>query len=274
MGKISDAFERHQRDKEIKVKSLFSDKPLSAVSEEPEIPLIKKSLPIHVDPKVVMLSAPGSAEAENFKVLRTQLLFTDEEKRPRTIMVSSLLPGEGKTFVSINLAISFAQGIDEYVLLVDCDLRRPQIHEKLGYRNVDGLHEHLIGKRDLKDLIIKTQIDKLSILPAGKRPPNPAELLSSARMRTFLQEIKERYDDRLVIIDSGPAHITPESKVLGEYVDGIILVVMAGKAPRKEIQKAIDNFGKDKILGVVFNGYSPSTKGSYKYYEEYYGGKG
>jgi exopolysaccharide/PEP-CTERM locus tyrosine autokinase len=273
MGKISDAFERHQRDKEIKVKQLFSDRPLPKGSEEPEIPLIKKDLPVYVDPKVVMLSAPDSAEAENFKVLRTQLLFTDEEKRPRTIMVTSLLPGEGKTFVSINLAISLAQGIDEYVLLVDCDLRRPQVHEQLGYKNVEGLQEHLTGKRDLKDLIIKTQIDKLSILPAGKKPPNPSELLSSARMKTFLQEIRERYDDRLIIIDSGPAHITPESKVLGEYVDGIVLVVMAGKAPRKEIQKAIDNLGKDKILGIVFNGYNQPTKGYYKYYKEYYGGR-
>jgi exopolysaccharide/PEP-CTERM locus tyrosine autokinase len=273
MGKISDAFERHQRDREIKVKPIFSDRPQLAVSDEPETPLVKKSLPVHVDPKVVMISAPDSMEAENFRVLRTQLLFTDEEKRPRTIMVSSLLPGEGKTFVSTNLAICFAQGIDEYVLLVDCDLRRPQVHEILGYRNVEGLKEHLIEKRDLKDLIIKTQIDKLSILPAGKRSPNPAELLSSSRMRAFLQEIKERYDDRLVIIDSGPAHITPESKVLGEYVDGIILVVMAGKAPRKEIKKAIDNLGKDKILGIVFNGYNQPTKGYHKYYEEYYGGK-
>jgi exopolysaccharide/PEP-CTERM locus tyrosine autokinase len=274
MGKISDAFERHQRDKEIRVEPLFRDKPSSAGSEESEKPLIKESLPVHVDPKVVMLSAPDSAEAENFRVLRTQLLFTDEEKRPRTIMVSSLLPGEGKTFVSTNLAVCFAQGIDEYVLLVDCDLRRPQVHETLGYRNVDGLQEHLTGKRDLKDLIIKTQIDKLSILPAGKRSPNPAELLSSARMRTFLKEIKERYDDRLVIIDSGPVHITPESKVLAEYVDRIILVVMAGKAPRKEIQKAIDNLGKDKILGIVFNGYNQPTKSYHRYYEEYYGGKG
>ena len=273
MGKISDAFERHQKEKEIKVKPLFSDKPRTVVSEEPEILLTNKGLPVHVDPKVVMLSAPDSAEAENFRVLRTQLLFNDEEKRTKTIMVTSLLPGEGKTFVAINLAICFAQGIDEYVLLVDCDLRRSQVHEKLGYRNVEGLQEHLIGERDLKDLIIKTQIDKLSILPAGKRSPNPAELLSSARMRAFLNEIKERYDDRLVIIDSGPARITPEIKVLGEYVDGIILVVMAGKAPRKEIRKVIDNLGKDKILGIVFNGYNLPTKSYYRYYEEYYQGK-
>ena len=274
MGKISDAFERHQKEKEISVKSFFRDKPRKVVSKEPEIPLTNKSLPVNVDPKVVMLSAPDSVEAENFKVLRTQLLFTDEEKRPRTIMVTSHLPGEGKTFVAINLAISLAQGIDEYVLLIDSDLRRPQVHDKLGYKNVDGLQEYLTGKKELKDLIIKTQIDKLSLLPAGKRPPNPAELLSSARMKAFLQEIKERYDDRLVIIDSGPAPITPESKVLGEYVDGIILVLMAGKAPRRAIQRTIDNLGKDKILGIVFNAYNQSAKGYYKYYEEYYGGKG
>jgi protein-tyrosine kinase len=270
MGKISDAFERHQKDKDIKVKRLFGDKPPKAATEKVKIPFTEKSSPVFVDPKVVVLSAPDSAEAENFKVLRTQLLFPGEEERRRTIMVTSLLPEEGKTFVATNLAVSFAQGIDEHVLLVDCDLRRPQVHKELGYRNVEGLHEHLTGKRKLKDLIIRTQIEKLSILPAGKRPSNPAELLSSARMRTFLQEIRERYDDRFVIIDSAPTHVTPEAKVLAEFVDGIIFVIMAERSPRKVIQKAINNLGKDKMLGIVFNGYSQVDKGYYKYYEEYY----
>ena len=121
---------------------------------------------------------------------------------------------------------------------------------------------------DLSGLALQHRYPSPQSYSQAARPPNPAELLSSTRMRTFLQEIKGRYDDRFVIIDSAPTHITPEAKVLAEYVDGIIFVIMAERPPRKEIQKVIDNLGRDKILGIVFNGYSQVDKGYYKYYEE------
>ena len=270
MGKISDAFERHQRDKDIKVKPLFGEKPPKAATEKVKTPFTEKSSPVFVDPKVVVLSAPDSAEAENFRILRTQLLFARDRERPRTIMVTSSFPAEGKTFVAVNLAVSLALGIDEYVLLVDCDLRHPRIHEILGYRNGEGLHECLTGKKQLQDLIFRTQIEKLSLLLAGEPPPNPTELLSSAAMRAFLEEIKQRYKDRFIIIDTAPSHITAEAKALAEYVDGIILVVMAERSPRKAIRKSIETLGKNKILGIVFNGYSQGHKSYYKYYKEYY----
>ena len=127
-------------------------------------------------------------------------------------------------------------------------------------------------ERKLKDLLVRSQIEKLSILPAGKTPRNPTELLSSAAMRSFLEKLRERYQDRFIVIDSAPSHITAEAKVLAEYVDGIVLVVMAQKSPRKEIQRAIHNLGRDKILGIVFNGYSHARRNYHKYYEKYYKG--
>lgn len=271
MGKITDALERHKGERSIEFKPFSRTTPDRSVSQEQESTPAKEFCRIpEYSPKVIVLSAPDSAGAENFKIVRTQLLFAGNGQRPRTIMVTSAFPGEGKTFVAVNLAVSLALGIDEHVLLIDCDLRRPQVHKTLGYRNGQGLYECLTGEKQLKDLIISTHIDKLSMLPAGKLPPNPTEVLSSAAMRAFLEENKQRDRDQFIIIDSAPSHTTAEAKVLSEYVDGIIFVTMAQKSQRKDIQKAIYNLGKEKIFGIVFNGYSQANKSYYKYYQKYY----
>ena len=185
-------------------------------------------------------------------------------------MVTSTFPGEGKTFVTANLAVSIALGIDEYVLTVDCDLRRPNLHHLFGLSNFKGLHEYLKAEKELPDLLIKTKIDKLSMLTAGSLPSNPTELLSSARMEAFLKEVKDRYQDRFILIDSTPAQITAEANVLAKYVDGIILVIMAQKSRKEAIQKTVQYLGSDKILGVVFNGYVQDHKRYKKYYHQYY----
>ena len=276
MGKIADALERHKKENSTKVEFLHETKPVKAmqtVNDEQEIALAKEVCTLHeCNPKVVVLSQPDSADAENFKLLRGQILFARDRKRPRTIMVTSTFPGEGKTFVAANLAATLALTIDEYVLLIDCDLRRPRQHEMFGFPGKYGLHQYLVGDRKLKDLIVRSQIEKLSILPAGKTPRNPTELLSSQAMRSFLEKLRERYQDHLIVIDSAPSHITAEAKVLSEYMDGIVLVVMAQKSPRKEIQRAIDNLGMEKMLGIVFNGYNQSRRSYHKYYEKYYKG--
>lgn len=274
MGKIADALERHKKEKTTKVEFLFDAKPvrpMQAVHDEQEIALAKEVCTLHeCNPKLVVLSEPDSADAENFKLLRGQILFARDRKRPRTILVTSTFPGEGKTFVAANLAASLALNIDEYVLLVDCDLRRPRQHEMFGYPGKDGLHEYLVGDKELKDVIVRSQIEKLSILPAGRVPLNPTELLSSVAMKAFLEELKERYQDHFILIDSAPSHITAEAKVLAEYVDGIVVVVMAQKSPRKDIQRAIHNLGREKILGIVFNGYNQIRRSYHKYYNNYY----
>jgi Mrp family chromosome partitioning ATPase len=131
----------------------------------------------------------------------------------------------------------------------------------------------LVGSRNIEELILKTGIDKLSILPAGKLPRNPTELLSSNMMIRFLEGVKERHQDRFLIIDSPPSSVTAESKFLAQHVDAIIYVVMANKTPRKDIEKAIDNLGRDKVLGIVFNGYEQVRKSYYRYYDRYYKSK-
>jgi len=168
-------------------------------------------------------------------------------------MVISAVPGEGKSFVASNLAISIAQSIQEYVLLMDCDIRRPCVHTRFGFKNVPGLSEHLTRGVPLNSLILKTAVNKLSILPGGRPPHNPSELLSSQHMSKLLQEVKYRYSDRYIIIDSPPPKLTAESGAISRQVDGVILVVEYGRTPRNMISDLIEIIGKDKILGVILN---------------------
>ena len=185
-------------------------------------------------------------------------------------MITSSFPSEGKTFVAANLAVSIAQSIDEHVLLMDCDLRRPKLHNILGHSNTEGLNEYLTGKKELPDLLIRTRFEKLSLLSAGTPSPNPSELLLSTRMKEFFKQVKGRDQDRFIIIDAPPTQITAEATVLSNYTEGIIFVVMAGKSPRATIQRNIEDLGKTKIMGIVFNGYSQSYKLYDKYYKKYY----
>jgi protein-tyrosine kinase len=272
MGKISDALERHKKEKTLKTEPSPVTMPKRIIPPQPEPAPIKTfDVVTGYDHKLVVLSAPDSLDAEHFKMLRAQLLFPREGKIPRTIMVTSTFPGEGKTYVAANLAVSIALGINEHVLLIDCDLRNPHVHKMLGYSNMQGMHEYLTGVQQLPDLIIKTGVEKLSLLCAGGPSKRPSELLSSAKMKEFLMEVRDRYRDRFIVIDSTPSHITAEASVLASFVDGIVFVVLAEKAPRDAIKRSIENLGKDKILGVVFNGYTQSYKPYEKYYKKYYG---
>ena len=274
MGKISDALERASKENIINLEDRPTEKLKRWVPEDPETALANDICSINrCNEKLVVLSAPGSSDAEYFKLLRGQILYPRDRKRPKTILVTSTFPSEGKTFVSANLAASIALSIDESVLLIDCDLRMPKLHEIFNYPNSAGLHEYLIGKKSLQELIIRTDMEKLSLLTAGSVPINPSELLSSTAMRIFIKEVRERYQDRLIVIDSAPSQITAETRVLAESVDGIIFVVMAQGSPREEIQKAIYHIGKDRILGIVFNGFNPSRRSYHKYHDKYYNGK-
>ncbi len=265
MGKVFDALERHKKETAINAERL----PLRGGLSDSRIDhgLSIKSV---LNPKLVAHSAPDSLDAENFKILRAQILFPKNGTRPRSIMVTSAFPGEGKTYVASNLAVSIATGINEHVLLIDCDFRRPTLHNMLGYSNKEGLNEYLMGKSNLPDLLIRTRVEKLSLLTAGSTSAKPAEILSSNMMKDFLVDVRERYQDRYIILDAPPSHVTAETSVLANYVDGIIFVVMAGKSPRATIQKNIENLGRKRIVGIVFNGYNESSRYYQKYYKKYY----
>jgi capsular exopolysaccharide synthesis family protein len=274
MGKISDALERHEKEYTVKLEDLKQELPERLVVEKPEVSLPEPVvLKREFSDRLVTLTDPESADAEGFKVLRGQILFPRGRPVPKSILVTSALPGEGKTYVAANLALTLALSIDEYVVVIDTDLRRPRLHHLFGYRNARGLHDYLVGGVRLDDMILESGVKKLSLLPAGKIARNATELLSSNMMATFLGEVNEKFKDWFVVIDSPPCHVMAETKSLAQHVDGIIFVVMANKTPRKDIEIAIDNLGRDKVLGVVFNGYEAIRKSYYRYYDRYYKSK-
>jgi exopolysaccharide/PEP-CTERM locus tyrosine autokinase len=230
--------------------------------------------PSKIDPALVSLLRPESFEAEQFRMLRSNLLFPLKGQTPRTILVTSSVPGEGKTFISTNLAVTLALDIQTHVLLIDCDIRKPAVHRRFGYHNVTGLSEYLAGNMGVTSLLLNTNVTKLKILPGGKPPKNPSELLSSKRMSDLLDEVKNKYPDRYIIIDSPPPKLTAETNVLSRRVDAILIVAKYGKTRREDIDELVSKFGKEKIMGIIVNWfnlrasryYGYGKYGSYKYY--------
>lgn len=257
MGKIFDALEKFEAES-------LSSRPKSAKISQPGPPEVtsgpnnsssiqKRRFYTKADENLVTHNDPLSYESEQFKILRTMLLFPQSGKRARTIMVTSALPGEGKSFVASNLAVSLAQNINDYVLLIDGDVRKPTLHSVFGFPDTPGLSEHLSKGMPLPDLLLNTMVKKLSLLPGGTPPPNPAELLSSESMSNLIQEAKDRYSDRYIILDTPPPKMTAETTALARQVDGIILVIKSESTPKKMVEDLVGLLGKEKILGVVMN---------------------
>jgi exopolysaccharide/PEP-CTERM locus tyrosine autokinase len=225
-----------------------------------------------INKNLISLLDPQCFESEQFKILRTNLFVPVTGKAPRSLIVTSVAPGEGKSFVAANLAISVARAIDRHVLLMDCDLRRPTIHSLFGFGRVQGLSDYLTNGTSLPTLLQRTKEPKLTLLPAGNPPHNPAELLSSERMADLVHEVSERYRDRFIIIDSPPPKLTAETYVLASQVDGVVVVVKYGSTPRDMVAELITRIGKDRILGCVVNYFDVRTPGyRYRYYGKYYG---
>jgi exopolysaccharide/PEP-CTERM locus tyrosine autokinase len=181
-------------------------------------------------------------------------------------MVASAVSGEGKSLVAVNLASIIAAELQSHALLVDCDLRNPSLTRWFGLHERKGLSDYLTGEAEVQDLLIKTSIDKLSILSGGSIQENPVELVGSNKMKTLIQDLKSRYEDRYIIIDSSPILATTEPSVLNEIVDGIILVIKSGDTPRETIQQAVRLLNKNKILGVVLNNMQFKTKALFQRY--------
>ena len=222
-----------------------------------------------VDPRLVTLLEPNTLAAEYFKMLRAKLLFNGNGKLCRTIMVASGQALEGKTLVASNWAVSIAHGINEHVLLVDCDLRNPSLHHRFGLEAHQGLSTYLKEATSISPYLQKTPVEKMSLIPAGKPVANPSELLSSEKMKQLVEELKVRYQDRFVIFDTPPVEFTPEGNFLAGMVDGVILVVRSGKTERETVLNVIKNIGRERILGVVFNS-SDEHSGNHRQYYRYY----
>ena len=182
------------------------------------------------------------------------------------VMVTSALPGEGKTFCAVNLAISIAMEMDHTVLLVDADVARPSVPHFLGLKNEAGLMDVLLDdKLDLADVMLKTNIDSLTFLPAGKSHRHATELLASQSMSRLLDDIARRYPDRIVIFDSPPVLLTTESRVLASQMGQIVMVVEAEKTTQHAVKAVLRQIGSSDNVNLIYNK-SRGFSG-----EEYYG---
>lgn len=217
---------------------------------------------------------PNSALGEAFCSLRTCVLLSTAERPPRSLLVTSAQPGEGKTTVSTNLAISLAQ-LGQRVLLVDLDLRRPCVHKVFELQSNLGVVGYLASQEDWKPLVQRTSAPGLDVLICGPIPPNPAELLSSERMRTLLLETSEEYN--FVVMDSPPILNVADSRILGSLAEGLVLVVKGGSTPRELVQRAyayVQDLGAH-VIGVVLNNLDVRSADDYyyRYYHYEYGGR-
>jgi exopolysaccharide/PEP-CTERM locus tyrosine autokinase len=286
LSKIHKALEKAQREKERSPQRDFLLVPdvEEEKKEKPEKPLVPRAPRvvegIAANQRLVAYYEPGSLAAEQFRKLRTQLLRLRLSRPPRTILVTSATAGEGKTLVAANLAAGIAYDLNAYALLVDCDLRNPSLGQWFSLNNGYGLADYLIGKKEIPELLLKTEVEKLKVLLSGTMQDNPTELIGSAKMEALIQEFKSRYNDRYVILDSPPLLSTSEPEVLSKFVDGIVIVVRAGVTPRENLKQAISSLEKEKILGFVLNdlqfkcaGLSSRYFGSDYSYKEYGYGK-
>jgi capsular exopolysaccharide synthesis family protein len=230
----------------------------------------------HLDDHLYMYHIPYSYTAEQIRKLRTYLFHMPEKKVPRVIMVTSALPGEGKSVIASNLAIAIAKGEDHQVLLVDCDLRKPSLYELFKYPPSKGVSEIIQGKAQISECLIKTPIENLIILPAAKEPPvNPSELLESKKTSSLIKELAKREGDWFVIIDSPPIQATVDPKILADVVEAIIMVTRYRYTRDAEYKMALEVLPKEKIVGTVLNALDelPVKKykyNKYKYYNHYY----
>ena len=228
---------------------------------------------------VVSPDAEKSQIAEEFRIIKRPLIAnafgqgTARVKNGNLIMITSSLPGEGKSFCAINLAISMAMEMDRTVLLIDADVAKPRVPEYLGIHADKGLLDVLQDK-DLKlsDVLIRTDIAKLTVLPAGRTYKRATELLASAAMTRLVEDIGNRYPDRIILFDSPPLLATSESSVLATHMGQIVMVVEAEKTSQDAVREALSHIQSCEVVGMLLNKTTP-TPGA-DYYYGYYGSYG
>ena len=203
-------------------------------------------------PCLVLPENSKTAPAEAYRNLRTNILFSGNGNKPRTIVVASTEPGEGKSLTVANLGMALAQA-GQKVLLVDADLRDPMLHEVFGVDRNTGLSAVLAGELSLDDAIAETDIHNLSILTSGSVPDNPSEILGSDQMRDIIHHIRERYG--IVLLDSALVLGITDTSVLASESDAVLMVIKTGAATRRALGIAIAQLELvgAKICGVVLN---------------------
>jgi protein-tyrosine kinase len=228
---------------------------------------------------LVVPSSPRSQIAEEFRVIKRPILANAHGKgaapvdNGNLIMVTSSVPGEGKSFNSINLAMSIAMELDNRVLLVDADVARPSVLNLLGLPPAKGLMDVLLDDNvGLPDVLLRTNVEKLTILPAGMPHKNATELLASGAMRALLVELAHRYPDRIIIFDSPPLMVTTEAPVLAQSMGQLLMVVEAGRTTHTMVKQALSKVQGCPVRMLVLNkARYARTDGYYGYYGYGYG---
>ena len=219
------------------------------------------------DPVLISTADVPPHFAESIKAIRTAVVFSSADEGARSVVVTSTGPGEGKTLVSSNLAAALAQA-DQRTLIIDCDMRRPRIHEVFGGAQEPGISNVLVGTSELKEVIRKTAAPNLSLVAAGHIPPNPAELLGSPRFKELIRTLRTQYD--WIIIDAPPVMAVTDAAVIGHNATGVVFVVGAEMTSRRHAAVAIEQLAaaKSHFIGAVLNRANVQRHGYY--YSTYY----
>ncbi|MFL0268822.1 CpsD/CapB family tyrosine-protein kinase [Candidatus Clostridium radicumherbarum] len=217
---------------------------------------------------MISIKNPKSHAAEAFRTLRTNIQFSSLDEELKTLVITSTQPGEGKSTVISNLGITMAQS-GKKVLLIDCDLRKPTIHKKLGISNQDGLTTLLAKEKSFLEAIRTTNIHNFFVLTSGPIPPNPAELLGSKKMRALIEELKGQFD--VILFDAPPVLAVTDAQILATYCDGVVFVASFRQAEKQALVTAKELISKvgGKLIGVVINKI-PNNSRSYYYYNYEY----
>jgi len=228
-------------------------------------------LPVGSNPCLVMANAVDSPAAEQYRKLKSAIVkMAKSDHCGQTLMITSPMPGEGKSVTALNLAISLAQEFDHTVLLVEADLRKPSLLQYLGLQADVGLSDCVLDGLDIGAALVETGIEGLTVLPAGRTVNNPVELFSSNRMQELFAEIKSRNPRRFVIIDTTPLLPFAEPQYIANVADGVVLVVRERMTSIDKIRRALEILKNHNLLGVVSNCVSLSSSlGNYYGYSAY-----
>lgn len=236
----------------------------------PVLASIPKTRPELTHEHILDLMASRRSAAEAVRSLRANLKFLSRGKPLKVLLVTSTAPGEGKTFLSTALAIAWAQS-GHKTILVDFDLRHPQVHERLGLENKRGLSNLLIGTAFLDEVIQRTPLKNLQAITSGPLPPNPAELLDSEQIAKIMSELRERAD--VIVMDSPPILTVSDTSLVVPYSDGVITLIVPGQTLRPMLRELKDQvaLAQGRLIGAAFNKVTPAHGGYYRYYSRYYG---
>lgn len=223
---------------------------------------------------LIALKNPKSRASEAFRTLRTNIQFSSLDNNIKSMVVTSSGPAEGKSTILINLGITIAQS-GKRVIILDCDLRKPTVHKKLGLPNSEGLTNVLVQNKKIEESIVPTKITNLYAMTSGPTPPNPAELLGTKKMKAILQELSQVFD--MVLIDAPPVIAVTDAQILATQVEGVLLVASYRQTEKMGLVKSkelLDKVGA-KVLGVVINKLPEDAESYYygKYYNSYYDSK-